>query len=116
MENKKYDLVVIGGGAGGLSIASGASRFGLKTLLIENDKMGGDCLWTGCVPSKTFLHEAEKMRVFSENDLQVDVNKYFKIVQDRIKSVQEKIFQNDSKESFEKKRCGGYYRKCKVFK
>jgi pyruvate/2-oxoglutarate dehydrogenase complex dihydrolipoamide dehydrogenase (E3) component len=103
MKNNKYDLIVIGGGAGGLSIASGAARFGLKVLLIENDKMGGDCLWTGCVPSKTFLHEAEKMRTFKENELEVDKEKYFKIVQNRIKEVQNKIFQNDSKEAFEKK-------------
>ncbi len=101
--NKKYDLIVIGGGAGGLSISSGAVRFGLKTLLIENDKMGGDCLWTGCVPSKTFLHEAEHMRIFKEDGISVDKEMFFQMVMLRIKEVQNKIFQNDSKEAFEKK-------------
>ncbi|SMO60027.1 dihydrolipoyl dehydrogenase family protein [Fodinibius sediminis] len=53
-----YDLLVIGGGAAGLTSAGMGVNFGAKTLLIEANKLGGDCTWTGCVPSKTLLHAA----------------------------------------------------------
>jgi len=49
------DICVIGAGSGGLSVAAGASQMGAKTVLIEKHKMGGDCLNTGCVPSKALL-------------------------------------------------------------
>jgi pyruvate/2-oxoglutarate dehydrogenase complex dihydrolipoamide dehydrogenase (E3) component len=56
---KKRDLVVIGGGAGGLVVASVASQLGLDVVLIEKEKqMGGDCLHFGCVPSKALLKVA----------------------------------------------------------
>ncbi|MFE9366050.1 dihydrolipoyl dehydrogenase family protein [Streptomyces sp. NPDC006978] len=54
----RYDLVVIGGGSAGLTAARTAGRFGARTLLVERDRLGGDCLWTGCVPSKALLHVA----------------------------------------------------------
>ncbi len=55
----KRDLCIIGGGAGGLSITSGAAQLGLKVTLIERQSnLGGDCLHYGCVPSKTFIHAA----------------------------------------------------------
>lgn len=53
-----YDLVVIGGGSAGLTAARTAGRLGARTLLVERDRLGGDCLWTGCVPSKALLHVA----------------------------------------------------------
>ena len=55
----KYDLVVIGGGSGGLSAAAGAARFGAKVALVEKHKLGGECLWTGCVPSKALIKSAK---------------------------------------------------------
>jgi len=55
----RRDLVVIGGGAGGLVVASVAAQAGLKVTLVEkSDRLGGDCLHTGCVPSKAFIHAA----------------------------------------------------------
>ena len=52
----KQDLVVIGGGPGGLVVASVASQLGLRvTLVEETDKLGGDCLHSGCVPSKSLI-------------------------------------------------------------
>ncbi|MEY3260419.1 MAG: hypothetical protein RIT46_1248, partial [Pseudomonadota bacterium] len=45
------DIVVLGAGSGGLSVASGAAQLGLKTVLFEKGEMGGDCLNYGCVPS-----------------------------------------------------------------
>jgi pyruvate/2-oxoglutarate dehydrogenase complex dihydrolipoamide dehydrogenase (E3) component len=53
------DLCVIGGGSGGLSVAAAAAAFGVPVVLIEKDKMGGDCLNTGCVPSKALLAAAK---------------------------------------------------------
>jgi pyruvate/2-oxoglutarate dehydrogenase complex dihydrolipoamide dehydrogenase (E3) component len=54
----EFDLAVIGGGAGGLVVAAGGARLGAKVALIEKDRLGGDCLWHGCVPSKTLLKSA----------------------------------------------------------
>ncbi|QHY94401.1 Mercuric reductase [Streptomyces sp. S4.7] len=54
----RYDLVVVGGGSAGLTAARTAGRFGARTLLVERDRLGGDCLWTGCVPSKALLRVA----------------------------------------------------------
>ncbi|MEO1643093.1 MAG: FAD-dependent oxidoreductase, partial [Pseudomonadota bacterium] len=51
----KADLIVIGGGSGGLSAAAGAAMLGLKVILYEKAEMGGDCLNYGCVPSKALL-------------------------------------------------------------
>lgn len=54
-----YDLLVIGGGAAGLTAAGIGANFGAKTLLVEANRLGGDCTWTGCIPSKTLLHAAK---------------------------------------------------------
>lgn len=54
-----YDIVVIGGGSGGLVVASAAAQLKAKVALVEKDRLGGDCLWHGCVPSKSFLHGAK---------------------------------------------------------
>ncbi|MFN4001755.1 dihydrolipoyl dehydrogenase family protein [Microcella sp.] len=53
------DLLVIGGGTAGLVAAKTAARFGTSTLLVEAHRMGGDCLWTGCVPSKSLIAAAD---------------------------------------------------------
>ncbi len=54
-----YDLGIIGGGAAGLTAAAGGAQFGAKTILIEkSDRLGGDCLHYGCVPSKTLIRTA----------------------------------------------------------
>ncbi len=53
-----YDLIAVGGGTGGLTAASGAGLLGARTALIEDDLLGGDCLVSGCVPSKALLHAA----------------------------------------------------------
>lgn len=52
------DLVVIGGGTAGMVAATTAAGFGAKVVLVERDRTGGDCLWTGCVPSKSLLATA----------------------------------------------------------
>jgi len=53
-----FDIVVIGGGAGGLVVAAGGASLGAKVAVVEKHKLGGDCLWYGCVPSKTLIKSA----------------------------------------------------------
>lgn len=60
IETVKTDICVIGAGSGGLSVAAGASQMGADVVLVERGAMGGDCLNTGCVPSKALLAAAEK--------------------------------------------------------
>ena len=55
MKAIKTDIIVIGGGSGGLSVAAGAAQMGANVVLFEDGEMGGDCLNTGCVPSKALL-------------------------------------------------------------
>lgn len=53
-----WDLLVIGGGTAGLVAAYTGASLGARTALVESHRTGGDCLWTGCVPSKALLHAA----------------------------------------------------------
>ncbi len=55
-----HDVIVIGGGAAGLTAAGGCALFGLKVALIEAHKMGGECLNNGCVPSKAIITAAKR--------------------------------------------------------
>ena len=56
--SEKFDVVVIGGGTAGLVTASGCARLGRRVALIERHALGGDCLWTGCVPTKALVASA----------------------------------------------------------
>lgn len=64
--NKKYQLVVIGAGPGGYIAAIRAAQLGIKTAIIEADKLGGVCLNWGCIPTKTLLRSAEVVRLLHE--------------------------------------------------
>jgi pyruvate/2-oxoglutarate dehydrogenase complex dihydrolipoamide dehydrogenase (E3) component len=57
--SEQFDVVVIGGGTAGLVTASGCARLGRKVALIDREKLGGDCLWTGCVPTKALVASAK---------------------------------------------------------
>ena len=106
MAQYDYDIGIIGGGAGGLTVAAGAAQLGAKTLLIEKEKeLGGDCLHFGCVPSKTLIKSArvyhlmknaEKFGLPSVSMPPVD----FRKISARIKSVISTIQQHDSEERF----------------
>ncbi len=103
-----YDIGVIGGGAAGLTIASGAAQLGARTVLLEKEPLlGGDCLHFGCVPSKTLIKSARlyhQMRQCQKYGLPkselppVD----FSLIRDRIKRVIAIIQQHDSVERFSK--------------
>ena len=58
-----HDLIVIGGGAAGLTAAAGAAMFGLRVVLVEPGPMGGECLNSGCVPSKALIAAAARAHV-----------------------------------------------------
>lgn len=62
----EYDLVVVGGGAGGIAAARAGVRRGWHTLLIQDGRLGGDCTFTGCVPSKTLIEATAAGRSFSD--------------------------------------------------
>lgn len=99
------DVCVIGAGSGGLSVAAGASQMGANVVLIEKAVMGGDCLNTGCVPSKAMLasgHVAQSMREarpfgIARHEPVVDWAMVHKHIHDVIAS----IAPNDSVERFE---------------
>lgn len=100
----KADICVIGAGSAGLSVAAGAAQLGAKTVLIEAGKMGGDCLNTGCVPSKSLLAAAKaaetvrKARQFGVEAGEPQVN--FARVHDYVHSVIAGIAPHDSVERF----------------
>ncbi|AVR45100.1 mercuric reductase [Christiangramia fulva] len=64
MNKDKYDLIVLGAGSGGLGAALGINKLGLNVLLIDRnaEKLGGECLNTGCVPSKALIHLAKQIQ------------------------------------------------------
>ena len=101
-----YDIGIIGGGAAGLTVASGAAQLGAKSLLIERESaLGGDCLHYGCVPSKTLIKSAHVYHAMKKAPAYglpaVDVPPVdFSKVADRIRSVVAKIQKHDSVERF----------------
>lgn len=100
-----YHIIVIGAGSGGLVVASGAASLGARVALIEAEKMGGDCLNAGCVPSKTFLksaHIAKAIRDASMYGLTADLKKVdITTVMDRVNKVIREIEPHDSRERYE---------------
>ncbi len=104
---KDYDLVVIGGGSAGLTAAEFSSKLGAKTLLVEASKIGGDCTWTGCVPSKSLVHyssKVESLKFLKEMNLikdseELDYNSVYEYIQDRIKI----IYKEESPEALQAK-------------
>jgi pyruvate/2-oxoglutarate dehydrogenase complex dihydrolipoamide dehydrogenase (E3) component len=63
-----YDVVIIGVGSGGMIAGEVAAKIGVKAALIERDRVGGDCLWTGCVPSKALLASAKAAYTIRHTD------------------------------------------------
>lgn len=104
-ENEIIDLVIIGGGSAGLIAAKGAGNVGASVVMIEPNPPGGDCLWTGCVPSKRILsaaHAAHVMRTASIHGItSVEPQIDFAAVMSGIHASQEHISHHDSVETLE---------------
>lgn len=97
---RRYDLVIVGMGSGGMPAAEFAASLGLKVAVVERGRVGGDCLWTGCVPSKTLLasakiahhiRHADHWGLTGRPDLEVDTSLIWK----RIRAVQDQIAATD---------------------
>jgi pyruvate/2-oxoglutarate dehydrogenase complex dihydrolipoamide dehydrogenase (E3) component len=98
------DICVIGAGSAGLTVAAAAAAFGVSVVLVERDRMGGDCLNTGCVPSKALIAAARHVQAIREaarfgivaGEPEVD----FPAVLKHVKGVIAAIEPNDSVERF----------------
>ncbi|MEA5619652.1 mercuric reductase [Cronbergia sp. UHCC 0137] len=102
-----YDLVVIGAGTAGLVVAAGAAGLdlGLKVALIEKHLMGGDCLNTGCIPSKSIIRSARVVgEMWKAKELGINISKHidvdFSTVMARMRKIRAGISHHDSAERF----------------
>ncbi|WP_439137079.1 dihydrolipoyl dehydrogenase family protein [Roseicyclus sp.] len=100
----RTDICVIGAGAAGLSVAAGAVQMGADVVLIEAGEMGGDCLNTGCVPSKALLAAGHKAHQTAQSAFGVaghDPAPDFAAAKDHLRAVIDRIAPVDSQERFE---------------
>jgi pyruvate/2-oxoglutarate dehydrogenase complex dihydrolipoamide dehydrogenase (E3) component len=104
MAKPEFDIVVIGGGSGGLVVAAGGATLGAKVALVEKNRLGGDCLWYGCVPSKTLIKSARIAHQMREADRwavpPVTPRPDLATVMERVAGVIAGIQPNDSPERF----------------
>lgn len=105
MDRIECDVCVIGAGSAGLSFAAGASQMGARVVLLEGDRMGGDCLNTGCVPSKALLAAAKTAHRRGEGAAlgvaPVPPEVDFAAAQAHVRQVIAAIAPHDSQERFE---------------
>ncbi len=71
---KKYDAIVIGSGSGGLTCAYTAKGLGKRVLLIDKNKPGGECTWSGCIPSKSLIHVAKEIAIARKYNAELEVS------------------------------------------
>ena len=102
MANSSYDLVAIGAGSAGVTAAEFSAQLGQRVALVEKGRIGGDCTWTGCVPSKALLKAsklAHQMRTSQQygigtGDARVD----FTAVMERVTGVVDQVYQGETPE------------------
>ena len=96
----RYDLVIVGMGSGGMVGAEFAATIGLRVAVVERGRVGGDCLWTGCVPSKALLASAKAAHTMKVADryglpsvdpIDIDTSLVWK----RIRSIQQDLAETD---------------------
>ncbi len=104
MPERSLDLIAVGGGTAGLVTAAGGAGLGARVALVERDRMGGECLWNGCVPSKALIaasRAAHAARTASRVGIHAsDVRVAFDEVLDHVRRVQARIAPHDSPERF----------------
>jgi pyruvate/2-oxoglutarate dehydrogenase complex dihydrolipoamide dehydrogenase (E3) component len=104
--SESFDVVVIGGGTAGLVTASIAARLGRKVAMIEREALGGDCLWTGCVPTKALVataklaHQMRHADAYGLEPVAPRVNP--KAVMDSMREQRRLISRHDDPEKFRK--------------
>ncbi len=108
MKKSNYDVVVVGAGSGGLNVASFFARIKMKVLLIDKyeEAIGGDCLNTGCIPSKSLIHRASQIRAASlarDYGMQLSGHVDIKKVMDEIRKKQGIIRVHENSEALRKK-------------
>ena len=97
--DRRYDLVIVGMGSAGMVAAEFASTLDIKVAAVERDRVGGDCLWTGCVPSKALLASAKAANTMRHADRygltpvdpEIDTARVF----ERIRSIQADLAATD---------------------
>ena len=100
----EYNVVVLGAGSGGLVAAYIAATLKARVALVEKDKMGGDCLNTGCVPSKAFLrsakilHEARQAKTWGFDSSTIEFD--FAQVMERVQNIIQQVAPHDSEERY----------------
>ena len=108
MPRADFDVVAIGGGAGGLFAASVANALGARTCMIDKKRLGGDCTWFGCMPSKAILRSAAVRHLFTRSaefglaasgDVKLDVSG----VMAHVREVVEEISTHHPPEVFERR-------------
>ena len=99
-----FDLIAIGGGTAGLVTAAGAASLGLRAALVEREALGGDCLWTGCVPSKALIASAKlahQMKHAAALGLEgASPGHAFRTVMERMRAVRARVAEHDDPERF----------------
>jgi pyruvate/2-oxoglutarate dehydrogenase complex dihydrolipoamide dehydrogenase (E3) component len=96
---KPYDLIVIGSGAGGLTAAFTALGFGKRVLIVEKDRPGGECTWSGCVPSKALINQAKDIHIARKfADISVDTRG----ILERVRAVSEQVFEEETPDVLQK--------------
>jgi len=103
--DKDYDLLIIGGGSAGLTAARFARQLDLSVALVEKGRLGGDCTWTGCVPSKTLLRAAKSAHSIKDSGRFGIISSEpvidFKSVMSRVNSVVQQIFESESPDTLQ---------------
>lgn len=102
---KTYDLIVIGAGSGGLVAATTAQRKGLKTAMIEKNKIGGECTHYGCVPSKALINAAKAYHSIDKmEELGISVSKpkpNFGTIMEKVDDIVQGIYSHETPDVFE---------------
>ncbi len=98
MGERDYDVAVVGGGSAGLTAAALAGTLGAKTALISEGELGGECTWTGCIPSKTLLHAAhaaQHARAARALGVHTGVSVDFDAVMERVRRTRADIYERE---------------------
>ncbi len=101
---ERFDLVAVGGGTAGLVTAAGGAALGLRVALVERVALGGDCLWTGCVPSKALIASAKLAHQMRHADrlglVGASPAHVFSCVMDRMRAARARVAEHDDPERF----------------